>query len=438
MFFRLFFLVLTILLTGCEKEETQVCTDNFLKDKAGLEEDFKNINKIDPDLTVFKESLSQFLNNYPDKACTVGELKHHPHAEVKKMINEIDNAQNTLSIKVIYGDDNRVDLADYPDSDVQKLASSVAAMIPSENIDRKGNLKSDTLEEAYNLCSDQRFKEELVAANCTGFLVDDDLLVTAGHCLGTRAVCGNEKWVFGYHNGKTKVDVQDIYTCKEVVGLSYSPNKDLDFAVIQLNKNVSNRSPRRFKRKGLVNLGEELIIMGHPTGMSLKIADDAQVRSIEDEYFVANLDSFGGNSGSPVFNAQTLEVEGILVRGEVDYVNRNSCTVVNTCENNECRGEDVTHMSIVSGLDQFKALGTEKDFQNLLVAEASSNNNVYPLKVNQKKGFDYNLAGKRFLDTCITHVFQKDNNQIVSKKEFTCSEVEFQEIYEDFIELEGL
>ena len=110
---------------------------------------------------------------------------------------------------------------------------------------------------------------------------------------------------------------------------------------------------------------------------------------------------------------------------------------MNTCENNECRGEDVTHMSIVSGLDQFKALGTEKDFQNLLVAEASSNNNVYPLKVNQKKGFDYNLAGKRFLDTCITHVFQKDNNQIVSKKEFTCSEVEFQEIYEDFIELEG-
>ncbi|WP_420540401.1 S46 family peptidase (plasmid) [Paenibacillus polymyxa] len=33
-------------------------------------------------------------------------------------------------------------------------------------------------------------------------------------------------------------------------------------------------------------------------------------------FFVANLDTYGGNSGSPVFNSDTHEVEGILVRGE--------------------------------------------------------------------------------------------------------------------------
>ena len=52
-----------------------------------------------------------------------------------------------------------------------------------------------------------------------------------------------------------------------------------------------------------------------------KVAGGAKVRSNNNGvYFVANLDTYGGNSGSAVFNLQTREVEGILVRGENDYV----------------------------------------------------------------------------------------------------------------------
>ena len=36
--------------------------------------------------------------------------------------------------------------------------------------------------------------------------------------------------------------------------------------------------------------------------------------------FSTNLDSFEGNSGSPVLNAKTFEVEGILVNGQEDLV----------------------------------------------------------------------------------------------------------------------
>ena len=36
-------------------------------------------------------------------------------------------------------------------------------------------------------------------------------------------------------------------------------------------------------------------------------------------YFTANLDTYRGNSGSPVFNAITHKVEGVLVRGEQDF-----------------------------------------------------------------------------------------------------------------------
>ena len=34
---------------------------------------------------------------------------------------------------------------------------------------------------------------------------------------------------------------------------------------------------------------------------------------------LANLDTFSGNSGSPVFNKRTKRVEGILIAGETDY-----------------------------------------------------------------------------------------------------------------------
>jgi hypothetical protein len=47
-------------------------------------------------------------------------------------------------------------------------------------------------------------------------------------------------------------------------------------------------------------------------GMSRKWADKGYA-------FLTNLDTFYGNSGSPVFNLNTLLVEGILVSGDSDY-----------------------------------------------------------------------------------------------------------------------
>ena len=81
--------------------------------------------------------------------------------------------------------------------------------------------------------------------------------------------------------------------------------------------------------------------------MPSKIAGGSFIRSVEDGYFVANLDTYGGNSGSIVINDATGEAEGILVRGEQDY-QRNSeegCYESVRCEDLGCRGEDVTLIS---------------------------------------------------------------------------------------------
>ena len=67
-------------------------------------------------------------------------------------------------------------------------------------------------------------------------------------------------------------------------------------------------------------VGGNLGVIGYPSGLPVKIAfgDETVLMRKEGPWLIANLDTYGGNSGSPVFNAQG-EVEGILVRGAVDY-----------------------------------------------------------------------------------------------------------------------
>ncbi len=92
-------------------------------------------------------------------------------------------------------------------------------------------------------------------------------------------------------------------------------------------------------------------MIGHPVGLPTKFAGEAVVRSNQQSaFFVANLDTYGGNSGSPVFNSDTHEVEGILVRGETDFVPQGGCNVSLVCPTSGCRGEDCTRTTEFSNL----------------------------------------------------------------------------------------
>jgi hypothetical protein len=124
-----------------------------------------------------------------------------------------------------------------------------------------------------------------------------------------------------------------------------------DFALIRLTRKVTDRRILAFRTAGKIEDASEIVVIGHPTGLPTKVADGAFVRGNDNPfYFVTNLDTFGGNSGSAVFNAKTGVVEGILVRGETDYVidPGKSCRVPNRCSMDSCRGEDVTRMTNLS------------------------------------------------------------------------------------------
>jgi subtilisin-like proprotein convertase family protein len=257
--------------------------------------------------------------------------------------------------EVIYGDDDRKDVFDPGNSSaLVELARSTAALVMSGTLTPASGqpdamrLPAKTFGEAYGLCADEPFKQQPNPAFCSGFLVAENILVTAGHCIETQTECSTTSFIFGFSYESQNQDVtlipkENIYTCKRLVAQSVGSSSETDYAVVELDRAVTDREPLNYRTSGTIEKDTQLTVIGHPAGLPTKIAGGASVRSNEKPaFFVANLDTYGGNSGSAVFNSSSNEVEGILVRGENDFVNNGSCRISYRCTNEGCRGEDVT------------------------------------------------------------------------------------------------
>lgn len=256
--------------------------------------------------------------------------------------------KSDLSAKVIYGDDDRLDYYQLRDQRLKNLADSTVALIRPAYIEMNGSVAEIAqvpIGRSYRLCKDEPFFNQTSVAFCSGFLVAPDTIVTAGHCIRNQQSCEQARFVFGFalkHEQDTvsQIPAKDVYECKELVH-SVADGRGEDFAVIKLKRPVTDR-PALSLSKEAASLGEGLTVIGHPSGIPTKIAGGAEVREIKREHLVANLDTYGGNSGSAVFNTDSGEVAGILVRGEADYIIENGCRRSNVCTNDGCRGEDVT------------------------------------------------------------------------------------------------
>jgi V8-like Glu-specific endopeptidase len=265
--------------------------------------------------------------------------------------------------KVIYGDDNRVDVFESTNSAFVELSKSTAGMIASSSLKSiKGEVEiSGSTLQARGICAKERFSKQISAANCSGFLISENVMVTAGHCIKDAADCASYKWVFDYKvdaadQGKITVPQSSVYSCTKILARKLDNFGKDDYAMFEIDRKVTDRRPLSFRKSGKVAKGDSLVVIGHPTGLPTKIADGANVRSLSSKFFSANLDTYGGNSGSAVINVKTSEVEGILVRGENDYVRDSAlgCMVSNVCKNDGCRGEDVTYITNIPGISNIR------------------------------------------------------------------------------------
>lgn len=242
---------------------------------------------------------------------------------------------------VVYGDDDRTEWYAVSDADKRELTrSAIAAMVPAEDVYANGDgtfgvVSYETLGASNALCANQRFYDEPTASICSGTLIDDRLLMTAGHCVTTLADCASYAWVFDYRyeaDGHLAHLTDDsIYHCVDLVTVGFDDvGDDYDFAIVELDRPVVDRTPALVRRPGPVAQHDILTIIGFPNGIPMKLAGGGSVvdaRGSDDNYFIGAVDAFYGNSGSGVFDSE-MKVTGILVTGADDYVDAGSCNVV--------------------------------------------------------------------------------------------------------------
>lgn len=257
--------------------------------------------------------------------------------------------------KVIYGEDNRLQYFQVRRADVREVADSTAAVVRTTSLSQapngKTNIRAQSFQRNAGVCSSEPFSQEPSGAFCSAFLVGDDMMATAGHCIDS-ARCPQSSFVFTYrmssqNQAPTEVDSSEVYSCEAVLERAQTGAED--FALVKLDRPVRGHRVLTLA-KTPAQAGDSLFVVGHPSGIPTKVTEKGWVRSVSPQYFTASLDTYGGNLGSAVFNEATLEVVGILVRGESDFVydSQNRCLMSNRCPEDGCRGEDVTHISYIS------------------------------------------------------------------------------------------
>jgi hypothetical protein len=258
--------------------------------------------------------------------------------------------------KVIYGVDNRKDVFQVENEKIRTDADSVVIICRETEMVDNGNgtttLQTQNFGTSRNLCATEPFRDQPTTGLCSGFLVAPDIIATAGHCVDASNVT-TRRFVFGYRMRKTNgaptartvINNTEIYRGVNIIGRQLISN-GADWALVRIDRPVTNHRVVRIRRGGQIENDEDLHVIGHPVGLPTKVAGGAEVRdNIPPAFFVANLDTYGGNSGSPVFNSETHKVEGILVRGETDFTTIGACTVSMRCPNTGCRGEDCTRIT---------------------------------------------------------------------------------------------
>lgn len=252
--------------------------------------------------------------------------------------------------KVVYGTDDRMDLYQVTDQAILNDAKSVVALFEAGDIVDNGNgtstIQTVNFGTSENLCEGEKFREQPRGAFCTGFLVAPDMIATAGHCVNANNVT-DIRFIFGYRmidasTPPSIINNTEIYKGVRLIGRE-EERFGADWALVQLERSVTNHPSVKIRRTGKIADHQTVHVIGHPVGIPTKYAGGANVRKNDkNAFFVANLDTYGGNSGSPVFNSETHEVEGILVRGETDFVSNGNCNVSMVYPTTGGRGEDCT------------------------------------------------------------------------------------------------
>jgi V8-like Glu-specific endopeptidase len=260
--------------------------------------------------------------------------------------------------RAIYQKDDRIESTEvaakivHPGiSRIQAAVKATAALVSRSKLQPTASGWKLRLEEfrpvaSLPLCPNENFSKERVGSYCTAFLIAPNLVATAGHCVNWEDVDSSDPSrntsaiVFGFEmrDGVEREDFasDEVYQISRIIERYREGSGETlrDFAVLELQENVPSRiaQPLRLAREAgkEVRTETELGVIGYPSGLPEKVSFASKTnRAMEAgsaTEFRAQLNTFHGNSGSPVlFYDEPDVVAGILVEGEPDYFIEGQC-----------------------------------------------------------------------------------------------------------------
>jgi V8-like Glu-specific endopeptidase len=255
-------------------------------------------------------------------------------------VTEVEENEVTarLQEKLIYGTDDRLEYGQ-ASSVFRAWADSTAMLVVKNRVSCANGTCALTSQNwtkdiptGSRLCSGVHYRSQSTlgfslldgaGGFCTGFLVAPNLIVSAAHCLYDAWDCNMTSFVFGYTadaNGgsiPTSVPQDNVYSCASVakiVSVDDYINTGEDWIIYKLDRPVSKRPPLNVRHSGAVSLNQSIAMIGHPNLLPMKISPTGAVTGVSETFlFSHNIDSFEGNSGSPVFGLVSGVVEGIHV-----------------------------------------------------------------------------------------------------------------------------
>jgi len=291
--------------------------------------DKKRFKFKDKEGTPERACIMAQVKKFYEKAISLSPNKELCHLSTRELVKTL--RFKTMKFRIegrrgIWYDDNRKDYYEIEDEKVMKNAGCVAAICDKVDLIAEDNgcsrLKTKKFGKAFNLHKDEPFCDQPIASGrlCTGFLVKEDMIATAYHCLQGSSL-PQLRFLFGFRMLDSSTPVEqvpnkDIYQGVEVIDRAYNRTTDnSDWALVKLDRKVKGHPVVKFPDTEII-CSQPVYVIGHPCGLPLKYAAGARVKGVENAYFSADLDVFSGNSGSPVFNGNTHELVGIAVRGD--------------------------------------------------------------------------------------------------------------------------
>jgi len=268
------------------------------------------------------------------------------------------SGQVMAGTNVIYGQDNRRDIFQETSSKLLEISESVAGLVHKKDINVILNTSSRRIfrdqPTMKMMCEEEKFIEQRVLPRCTGFLVDKNKILTASHCVANSKDCQDYKWVFDFEMedeinlSKNFLRQKNVYTCTKVLDQGFKIG--LEYILIELDRSVSDRLPLELSTDE-VDPQEELVTIGHPSGLPLKVIDEGFIKKIQNNVYYVNLDSYKGNSGAPVIAKNSGKIIGMISAGKADFYfdANNDCFRSNKCDENgeNCSVESKVEMEKV-------------------------------------------------------------------------------------------